>query len=359
MAFRIPSSWSRLRLQSHFAHRRAYAASARSTRTRLLSILAFTSAGGLTATYFLWPSEYRGAPTFRTKSISPSHFTPLTVISNEPCGSTLKLLTLKIPPEALPTPSDSPIGPIWSVFIKDDDIQVERPYTPLEGIDDEGNIKLWVKKYPRGEVGRWLHSKGVGDTVEIRGPLSTFPYTQGKWDEVILISGGTGFSPFHQLLHRELLQKQNNGVQTRFTLLHGSPSSAELPPSAYLQPLVRMADSNPERLRIRLFVDSLSDSATSPVPFSQLSAGRIGKHDIEQALGLGADSGRSWWRWLSRSQSTVQSADIHQKNVLILVCGPEPMVASIAGPYGRNFSQGAVGGALAELGFKAGQVWKL
>jgi len=35
------------------------------------------------------------------------------------------------------------------------------------------------------------------------------------------------------------------------------------------------------------------------------------------------------------------------------------MVAAIAGPYGRNHSQGKVGGVLAELGFKAGQVWKL
>ena len=35
------------------------------------------------------------------------------------------------------------------------------------------------------------------------------------------------------------------------------------------------------------------------------------------------------------------------------------MILSVAGPYGRNYSQGAVGGALAELGFKAGEVYKL
>lgn len=34
------------------------------------------------------------------------------------------------------------------------------------------------------------------------------------------------------------------------------------------------------------------------------------------------------------------------------------MITAIAGPYGRNYSQGAVGGVLAELGFKPGQVWK-
>jgi cytochrome-b5 reductase len=35
------------------------------------------------------------------------------------------------------------------------------------------------------------------------------------------------------------------------------------------------------------------------------------------------------------------------------------MVTAIAGPYGKNYSQGMVGGVLAELGFEAGQVWKL
>ena len=35
------------------------------------------------------------------------------------------------------------------------------------------------------------------------------------------------------------------------------------------------------------------------------------------------------------------------------------MVAAIAGPFGRNFSQGEVGGALGELGYDRDSVWKL
>lgn len=35
------------------------------------------------------------------------------------------------------------------------------------------------------------------------------------------------------------------------------------------------------------------------------------------------------------------------------------MLASIAGPFGRNFSQGDVGGALGELGYDRESVWKL
>jgi cytochrome-b5 reductase len=101
----------------------------------------------------------------------------------------LAVLTLSIPPDSYsPDENASSFEPIWSIFVKDDDIQVERPYTPLFGIDETGTIKLWVKKYSRGEVGRWLHSKKVGDTIEIRGPLKTFPYQlETKWDEVVMV----------------------------------------------------------------------------------------------------------------------------------------------------------------------------
>lgn len=41
-----------------------------------------------------------------------------------------------------------------------------------------------------------------------------------------------------------------------------------------------------------------------------------------------------------------------------MICLPR-MIAAIAGPFGRNYSQGAVGGILGELGMKKEQVWKL
>lgn len=35
------------------------------------------------------------------------------------------------------------------------------------------------------------------------------------------------------------------------------------------------------------------------------------------------------------------------------------MVAAVAGPFGRNMSQGPVGGVLGEMGYKSDEVWKL
>jgi cytochrome-b5 reductase len=46
---------------------------------------------------------------------------------------------------------------------------------------------FWIKKYPDGEVGRWLHSKKVGDTIELRGPLQTWKWEDVVWDEIVMV----------------------------------------------------------------------------------------------------------------------------------------------------------------------------
>ncbi len=159
-----------------------------SSRVRLSSVVFFASTGVLVSSYLLWPSKYRGSPTFTHKPMSPKYFIPATVSDISQTGPDLAVLTLTLPHDAHSADGNaSSFDPIWSIFVKDDDIQVERPYTPLYGFDENGNIKLWIKRYPRGEVGRWLHSKRTGDTVEIRGPLKTFPFHQGKWDEVVMV----------------------------------------------------------------------------------------------------------------------------------------------------------------------------
>ena len=153
----------------------------------VLSFVAFASA----SLYFIIiPDESRAAPTKTTGSLSPRHFTPLPITSHKHVGANGLLMTLTLPPEqlsALQSTSDNGYQPIWSVFIKDDDIQVERPYTPLYGLEKDGKMSFWIKKYPKGEVGRWLHGKSEGDRIEIRGPLTTWPWKDDAWDEVVMV----------------------------------------------------------------------------------------------------------------------------------------------------------------------------
>jgi cytochrome-b5 reductase len=177
------------RVLAGYAGRRARSLAATNT-PRLQKVTTTFLIGGASAAvaaYFLLPDISRGAPTSATKPLSPSHFTPAELVSSTYASNGTKLITVAIPPELLPKEKD-PFTPIWSVFIKDDDIQVERPYTPLDGVDEDGNMKFWIKRYDHGEVSRWLHSKKVGETIEIRGPLKTWTWRDDAWDDIILVS---------------------------------------------------------------------------------------------------------------------------------------------------------------------------
>ncbi|KAF5369943.1 hypothetical protein D9758_001297 [Tetrapyrgos nigripes] len=333
---------------------------ARSFRfSKYLGTITVVGIGAATSAYFFFPDASRGAPTLKNEKLSPSHFTPCKVTSTEPCGPNSQLITVAIPPNALPhshsateteTETSPPFSPIWSVFIKDDDIQVERPYTPLEGVNERGEMLFWIKKYPHGEVARWLHSKVVGEEIGLRGPLQTWRWEDKEWDQVIMISGGTGITPFYQLFH-SVISRLPSAHKTRFTLLHSSRAPSELPPPSILKPMISYAETNPDRLKMQLCVDSYGEGDHSRHHLGQkMELGRISKLHIKKSLG----DVQSWWNWFSG-----HSDPTNQQKTLFLVCGPESMIAAIAGPYGRNFSQGAVGGVLAELGYTSGQVYKL
>ncbi|KAI0638082.1 ferredoxin reductase-like C-terminal NADP-linked domain-containing protein [Trametes polyzona] len=339
-------------------HASTKASNSASSRLGTASLLFGVGSGAIVASYFLWPDPSRAAPTKKNALLLPTHFTPVEVTATEPCPDpNTRLMTLTVPRQSIPSLDETAFQPIWSIYIKDDDIQVERPFTPLEGIDSEGRMKFWIKRYERGEVGRWLHSKKVGDKIEIRGPLKTWPWQEGEWDEVIMISGGTGITPFYQLIQKELLSRSSPSSKTRFTLLHSSRRPTELPPAEMLRPLVAYSQAHPDRLRLSLFVDSSEGPSHPVVSSSDLAVGRIGKAAIENAMGAGS---ASWWCRLLGGRASTRSQEPGTGNkVMFLVCGPDPMVAAIAGPFGRNFSQGEVGGALGELGYDKESVWKL
>ena len=166
---------------------------ARRTRYLFAGIAVWIGVGA----YYLFPPSKNPLYSVATDASSeedtpttlvPTKWTPVSLIASEETSKDTRLLTLSIPRHLIPSPSTRPI---WSIYVKDDDIQVERPYTPLEGIDEHGNIRLWVKKYPKGEVGRWLHSKKPGERIEIRGPLQTWlhEHRSHEWDEIIMVSG--------------------------------------------------------------------------------------------------------------------------------------------------------------------------
>jgi NAD(P)H-flavin reductase len=49
-----------------------------------------------------------------------------------------------------------------------------------------------VKKYPNGPMSTHLHDLVPGQTLEFKGPIKKYPWTETKHEHIGLIAGGTG-----------------------------------------------------------------------------------------------------------------------------------------------------------------------
>ena len=101
------------------------------------------------------------------------------------------VVRMSIPQQFLPKDAShlAVAGAIRHIYIRDDDMQVERPYTPLSGIGADGKIVLWVRKYAGGEVSNWLSRRKRNESVGVRGPVLQWDWQSGAGpcDELILV----------------------------------------------------------------------------------------------------------------------------------------------------------------------------
>ena len=134
------------------------------------------------------------------------------------------------------------------------------------------------------------------------------------------ISGGTGITPFYQLLHSTLFSGSAAPSTTCFTLLHVAHTPGDLPPPELLDPILSHSASHPERLRVHLFVTTQDGSKPPSNAAAEMQVGRIGKAVIQRAIDPGA--GPSWWQRLLRLGQG-NKATVADKKILFLVCGPE------------------------------------
>ncbi|KAK4236241.1 hypothetical protein C8A03DRAFT_45743 [Achaetomium macrosporum] len=139
-------------------------------------------------------------PTFLTLSsegtdnrvtLNPDTFVPFTITSREQVSPTAFILTVEPPPrEKGGEKNDEVIAAawrhgLWSVEVKQPQLQVARDYTPLplppsprqeqEGEvkgdgDGDGKLRFYIRRMDGGEVSGYLSRLQVGDTMELRGP---------------------------------------------------------------------------------------------------------------------------------------------------------------------------------------------
>ena len=137
------------------------------------------------------------------------------------------------------------------------------------------------------------------------------------------IAGGTGITPFYQLL--QYLSAQTE-IKPDLTLIYASASPSEV---LLRQELEDAATKYQGKTIIRWLVDQSSDKSKLD------KVGRLSTSDLSKWLGD------------------------RQRKTLAIVCGPEGMVDAVAGPRPRSRDMRGVRGMLGELGWHENEVRRL
>lgn len=213
--------------------------------------------------------------------VRPTKFTPFTVTSREQVSPTAFILTVRND-----QPGQSDINPasverawqhgLWSVEIKQPQLQIARHYTPLPPVMHTGGsssaaneagggndeLRFLIRRMDTGEMSNYLARKQAGDQIWLRGPHLGFdvPRRLGAAKQLVFLAGGTGIAPALQAAHRVL----------------DSGSRVESVPEDGDLPTVSILWAN------RHAVDALGRESMSPSSGSSSSGG--------------SSSWGSWWR---------------------------------------------------------------
>ncbi|ORX88775.1 putative NADH-cytochrome b5 reductase [Basidiobolus meristosporus CBS 931.73] len=210
-----------------------------------------------------------------------------------------------------------------SVYVKDDSMQIMRPFTPISSSDSKGYLELLIKLYPDGSMSQFLKDRTVGDVLEVRGPIVNWEYQANAYKAIGMVAGGSGITPMYQIIRGILQNPEDN---TRVSLIYANRSEEDI---LLRQELESLAKLHPKQFTLYFVVDKAPETRE----WSQ-GVGFVTREMISQHLPKPAG------------------------DVKILVCGPDGMMRHISGPRARDWSQGGVSGLLKELGYSAEQVYK-
>ncbi|PHH52347.1 NADH-cytochrome b5 reductase 2 [Ceratocystis fimbriata CBS 114723] len=182
------------------------------------------------------------------KALNPDKFLSYTIDSKERVSSDAFLMTLRPeehdPTVPIPYLSD-PVNPanpasstgawkypLWSVEVKQPEIQIVREYTPLPPASaaeaKAGILHFLVRVLPDGEVSRFLDRKLPAEQVELRGPYPTLLFLtppDRSDDEIVFIAGGSSVAPALQAAHALL---ETNPTPGKVRILWAVHSRADL-----------------------------------------------------------------------------------------------------------------------------------
>lgn len=176
-------------------------------------------------------------------------FVPFSVISKEQTSPTTFILTVSSPaPHQAANAAligDAWAHGLWSVEIKQPQLQIARNYTPLPppapGASAPGDqagagaqahqLRFLIRRYDGGEMSTYLSRLQPGDEVYLRGPHLGFDVAARLGDageRVVFLAGGTGVAPALQVARHLLLrQVDREGAKLSMEIIWASRSRAD------------------------------------------------------------------------------------------------------------------------------------
>ncbi|CAK7216269.1 mitochondrial peripheral inner membrane protein [Sporothrix bragantina] len=346
------------------------------------------------------------------EALNDRKFLPYDVVAREDISPTAFVLTVRLSSGTKATQkltrsrmNDAWAHGLWSVEVKQPQLQIARDYTPLPEVyathtesagesDDDTTLRLFVRVVPGGEVTKYLSRKTVGSTIELRGPHPSFDVVARLGDKsdksralvenepkkMIILAGGTGVATALQAVDAALRASPTVSISLLWANrqandcygLNAGPLPAELNPVVRdIRALQALYGSH--RLQVQTFVDAERTFITEA--------------HVRKAIG-GSDRKNSWftsWRkgepeagktpeasgadgsciYHSQKKLTQMHADplrnrhdgkaacscAEGKN-LVLVSGPDGFIEAWAGPKAWQAGkerQGPVGGILGQI----------
>jgi cytochrome-b5 reductase len=177
-------------------------------------------------------------------ALSPTEFRPFILSAKLKLSNNVYILRFLYP--AADDDSGCKCGEYLSTRAIVNNEPVIRYYSPLSIPDDVGHIDLLVK-IDKGIMSQVFSEIQMGDTLDIRGPISGFVYVPDTVSRYCFIAGGTGISPCLQIIRQMEADKTNTPV----TMLYGANEPSEL--------VLREELDNKEHVKVIYTVDRVNE----------------------------------------------------------------------------------------------------
>ena len=270
---------------------------------------------------------------------------------------------------------------VWSVKVKQPQIQIERAYTPLpptftkdyDPNENRGNNLRFLIRHERGEVSTYLDRLPLYTQVDLRGPSIEYRVPENI-DEVLFLAGGTGIAPAFQVAHTLFRVRPRRDQKlpklhilwanrkredcagsvgdfperSTSTLGFGNKNFSDVVESISANPLVQelnaLKGKFPDNISISYFVDE-EHTAIDDAVLKRYLNGAVPKQHLNTI-----------------QRNTVSKRMGKQQKKVIIISGPDGFVDYLAGPkrslLGSEVGR-VLGGRLAALNLQGWEVCKL